>query len=123
MTVIRAEIVSPPQRESFYQVDNVTAATLSGLCVKLLAAGFDPEASVECYRPGREAWDIRAKSIRAAAGLRPSPHGVGFVRCTGSPPMREDPSGLGDTASPPNAHPGPPSHCAPNTAASEGGGA
>lgn len=65
--IVRAEIVSPPHRDPYYQVDNITAATLPGLCVKLLAAGFDPEGSVECYRPGRTAWDIRARSIRAVA--------------------------------------------------------
>jgi hypothetical protein len=45
--IVRAEIVSPPHRDPYYQVDNITAATLPGLCVKLLAAGFDPEGSVE----------------------------------------------------------------------------
>jgi hypothetical protein len=109
---IRAEIVSPPQREPFYQVSDITAGTLPSLCVKLLAVGFDPGASVECYRPGREAWDIRAKSIHAAAGVVIAGNGVGHRRVAGSPPMREDPSGLSDTASPPNAHPEPPSHCA-----------
>lgn len=69
MTEIRAEIVSPPQHDPHYQVADITAATLPGLCVKLLAAGFDPGASVECYRPGREAWDIRAKTVRAGAAL------------------------------------------------------
>jgi hypothetical protein len=44
---ILAEIVSPPQRDPYYQVDDITAAMLPGLCVKLLAAGvkltaFDP---------------------------------------------------------------------------------
>jgi hypothetical protein len=90
--IISAEIIGPPQRDPYYQVDNITAATLPGLCIKLLAAGFNPEASVECYRPGRAAWDIRAKPIRAAAELRPSPHGVGFVRCTASRPLRDGPS-------------------------------
>ena len=34
--IVRAEIVSPPHRDPYYQVDNITAATLPGLCVKLL---------------------------------------------------------------------------------------
>jgi hypothetical protein len=76
--IVRAEIVSPPQRDPHYQVDDITAATLPGLCVKLLAAGFDPEGSVECYRPGRETWDIRAKTVRAGAALAREGGGEGL---------------------------------------------
>ena len=62
--IVRAEIVSPPHRDPYYQVDNITAATLPGLCVKLLAAGFDPEGSVECYRPGLlPGTSVRVRSV------------------------------------------------------------
>jgi hypothetical protein len=59
--VIRAEIV-----DGAYRIADITAASLRHLCAQLLAAGYDPDASVECYRPGRTEWDIRARSIRAA---------------------------------------------------------
>ena len=62
-TVLRAKIL-----DGAYQVADITAASLRHLCAQLLAAAYDPDATVECYRPGRTEWDIRARSIRAAAG-------------------------------------------------------
>jgi len=59
---IRADI-----RDGIYHVGRITAGTLPSLCRQLAEAGFDPEASVECYRPGRETWDIRAETVRAGA--------------------------------------------------------
>jgi hypothetical protein len=61
-TAIRAKIVGDS-----YRVGDIIADSLTSLCVRLLAGSFDPEASVECYRAGRADWDVRAKSIRAAA--------------------------------------------------------
>jgi hypothetical protein len=54
-------------RDGIYHVGRITAGTLPSLCRQLAEAGFDPEASVECYRPGRETWDIRAETVRAGA--------------------------------------------------------
>jgi hypothetical protein len=63
--IIRAEIVNKQSQP--YQVGDIKAATLTGLCIALLKAGYPPDAEVQCFRPGKAAWDIRAKSIGAAA--------------------------------------------------------
>jgi hypothetical protein len=60
---VRAEI----DTEGRYRVGSFAAVTLHRLCVQLLEAGYSPDASVECYRSGRPTWDIRARSIGAAA--------------------------------------------------------
>jgi hypothetical protein len=96
--VIRAEIIGDN-----YQVGDITTGSLPGLCIKLLAAGFDPEASVECYRPGREAWYIRANSIRAAARLAIAGNGVGF-RVVGASPVSDQPQPGDGQPSEPEAH-------------------
>ncbi len=59
---IRAEI-----RGNIYHAGAISATSLSSLCLQLLKAGYDPDASVEAYRDGRSVWDIRAVAIRAAA--------------------------------------------------------
>jgi hypothetical protein len=69
MSAIRCEIVNRPSRDPFYQALDIAADLLPGLCIKLLAAGFDPDCAVECYRPRRDVWDLRAKTVRAGAAL------------------------------------------------------
>jgi hypothetical protein len=54
-------------RGSTYHVAAIFFATLQYLCIHLLKAGYDPEASVECYLEGATDWDVRAKTIRACA--------------------------------------------------------
>jgi hypothetical protein len=60
--IVRAEIIG-----NAYTVGDINADTLGRLCIALLAAGFPPGAAVECYRPGRDSFDVRCTSIRAAA--------------------------------------------------------
>jgi hypothetical protein len=65
------------------------SAPILTLCRELLAAGLDPDQSVEVFRNGTLALTVR--SIGEAARLRIAPHGVGFQRlaeCTGAPPVR-----------------------------------
>jgi hypothetical protein len=64
--VIRAEIIDK-NRARPYSVGDIEAMSLPGLCAALLKAGYPPDAEVQCFHPGRSHWDIRAKSIGAAA--------------------------------------------------------
>jgi hypothetical protein len=52
-----------------YHLDGIAATSLPQLCHLLIRAGYDPDDAVECYRPGGEAWDLRATSLRRAATL------------------------------------------------------
>ena len=66
MNVIRAQI-NDKNKARPYAVGDIKAASLPKLCAALLAAGYPPDTEVQCFRPGRSEWDIRAKSVRAAA--------------------------------------------------------
>jgi hypothetical protein len=63
--VIKAEIRDREHRP--YRVGDIEAMSLAGLCAALLKAGYPPDAEVQCFRSGRSDWDIRARSIAAAA--------------------------------------------------------
>ncbi len=52
-----------------YHLDRVAATSLPQLCHLLIRAGYDPDDTVECYRPGCDEWDLRATSLRRAATL------------------------------------------------------
>jgi hypothetical protein len=67
MTTHRATIRDGVQLA--YRLGDIAAVSLPQLCHLLIEAGFDPDDSVECYRPGREAWDLRASSLRGGARL------------------------------------------------------
>jgi hypothetical protein len=76
----------------------------------LLAAGADPEASLECFRSGMLA--LRVKSIRAGAALTVREiGGPRFVRWKAfparavEPPVRQNAKGLSWVAEPERAAP------------------
>jgi hypothetical protein len=78
--VLRAQLVGDT-----YVCEGFKASGLPELCRKLIEASVDPQTSVECYRPGRAAWDIRATSLRKAAQVQIRGDGIGFCQCTASP--------------------------------------
>jgi hypothetical protein len=63
--VIRAEIRDGEYRP--YLVGDLEAATLPRLCIALRKADYDPDADVQCFRARRPDWQIRARTIAAAA--------------------------------------------------------
>jgi hypothetical protein len=69
MTVHRAEICDGSEQP--YRLGEHVAGTLCGLAQMLIKSGFDPNDTVECFRPGRSEWDIRIASLRRAAAMRP----------------------------------------------------
>jgi hypothetical protein len=82
--VIRAEIRDGEHRP--YRAGDIEAATLPVLCIALLKAGYDPEAEVQCFRAGRPDWQIRARTIAAAAmEAAPSDEGSSGIIASGPP--------------------------------------
>jgi hypothetical protein len=60
-TMIRAELTGSDCATAC----DVTARTVTGLCRKMVAAGYDPETPIEAYRNGTMA--IRCRTIGDAA--------------------------------------------------------
>jgi hypothetical protein len=66
----------------------ISATPVLALCRTLLAAGFDPDQSLDAYRGDSLA--LRIRSIAKAARLRVATHGIGFEplpECTAGPPI------------------------------------
>ena len=73
--VVRAELVGSDRCLAAGYVTRGTTPVLA-MCRKLVAAGINPAASLECYRGTTLA--ITAASIGQGAGLEINGHGTGF---------------------------------------------
>ena len=73
--VVRAELVGSDRCLAAGYVTRGTAPVLA-MCRKLVAAGINPAASLECYRGTTLA--ITVASIGQGAGLKLNGHGSGF---------------------------------------------
>jgi hypothetical protein len=79
---IRAEIIGSDQCMAKDYTVRAAAPVLT-ICRKLVEVGVDPGRPLDAYRG--EVLCIRVRAIGEAAGLEPSPRGVGFV---GRPDVR-----------------------------------
>ena len=82
--IIRAKVTGDN-----YVCEGNRIGSLPALCRKLVEAGHDPASRLEVWRG--DMLCLKVRSIGEAAGLRITPHSVGFVRlpeCTGASPVR-----------------------------------